>query len=390
MAFCKCALLAFALEWSCAADGPPKPRPQKKNPPPTLQYQGDTLTVPAASPDEPRVKAFGPDSVRAARKYLDDGAQCWMESHGCIACHTSGVYMAERPGLSKRLGMPPRTVHDDFVAETPAKIAAPQLESARKSSDTHSLFAVWRSLGLAEWDQHVEGKLSAHTDRSLRDMLRLQRDNGLLQTSDDLEIPYVTTDFELTVQAARALATAPGWLKDLRDDEMRGRVARLTKALREHRPRNDFERALQLKLTHSMPDAVTAADRQAALAMLRAKQRADGGWSTRGMSAIDNWRDHAPPRVLELLRAEPDSADPASDPYMTAFAIVQMRAAGVPAADPQVRRGIAWLKAEQRQSGRWWMRSMYKHTYRFITFIATAQTLRALDACGELPDVRGP
>ena len=40
---------------------------------PKFQYQSEGIEVPAATADEPKVKAFGPDTIRAARKYLDDG-----------------------------------------------------------------------------------------------------------------------------------------------------------------------------------------------------------------------------------------------------------------------------------------------------------------------------
>ena len=35
-------------------------------------------------------------------------------------------------------------------------------------------------------------------------------------------------------------------------------------------------------------------------------------------------------------------------------------------------------------SGRWWMKSLYRDTYHYITYISTAQALRALALCGEL------
>ena len=72
---------------------------------------------------------------------------------------------------------------------------------------------------------------------------------------------------------------------------------------------------------------------------------------------------------------------------MTAFAIVLLREAGVPASDEQIQEGIAWLKSNQRQSGRWWVQSLtYPGDNRrhFTTYIATAQVLRAMNLCGEL------
>src|SRR5258708_7435248 len=66
-----------------------------------FQYKSEGIEVPAARADEPRVQAFGPDTVQAAAKYLDDGAHHWVREKSCIACHSTGVYMVERSALTK-------------------------------------------------------------------------------------------------------------------------------------------------------------------------------------------------------------------------------------------------------------------------------------------------
>ena len=70
-------------------------------------------------------------------------------------------------------------------------------------------------------------------------------------------------------------------------------------------------------------------------------------------------------------------------------AVSAIATCGVPAIEPRIRRGIDWLKREQRVSGRWWMHSLYRGNYQFITYIATARALQALALCGEIPP-RGP
>ena len=75
---------------------------------------------------------------------------------------------------------------------------------------------------------------------------------------------------------------------------------------------------------------------------------------------------------------------------MTAFAIILLRENNVPADDPRIQRGIAWLKSGQRASGRWWMKSLYKDTLHFSTYIATAHALRALALGGEIHDGKVP
>jgi squalene-hopene/tetraprenyl-beta-curcumene cyclase len=361
---------------------------------PAFQYKSEGIEVPAATADEPKVKTFGPETVQAAAKYLDDGAHYWVREKTCLACHSTGVYMVERSALTKQLGKPSEEVFKDFVASVPQGLGKPGDSPAAP---------VWRSSGLASWDRHVEGKLSEHTDRSLRYMVSILPDDNMYNTIKLIEIPYITTRFELTVQAMRAMVTAPGWLANLKDPELLPRVERIKKFLHDHQPLNDYELALKLQLANLMPELVSKEEREAAVAMLWRKQLPDGGWSTRRMSDLLKWRVevHPPserqpwkeamdPTVVALIQNLPDAANPGSDPYMTAFAIVLLRESGVPASDERIRRGIAWLKENQRASGRWWMHGLYRGNYNYITYIATAQALRALALCDELPTTTSP
>ena len=343
---------------------------------PAFQYKSEGIEVPAATADEPRVKAFGPDTIKAAAKYLDDGAHHWVREKSCIACHSTGVYMVERSALTKWLGKPSGEVLADFVAEVPA---------ATEKSDSAAIMSVWRSGGLASWDRHVTGTLSEPTARSLQRTMTLLTAEGFFKTHNEVEIPYITTNFELTVQAARAVATAPGWLEKLTDADTLQRIGRMKKFLREHEPVNDYELAMKLRLAALMPELVPQNVRDAATGMLWRQQQPDGGWSTRRMSPILKWHEAVDEKTIAMLESEPDAASPASDAYMTAFAIVLLRESGVPASDERIQKDVAWLKASQCVSGRWWMKSLYKDTYHYITYISTAQALRALALCGEVP-----
>jgi squalene-hopene/tetraprenyl-beta-curcumene cyclase len=345
------------------------------------QYESGATAIPAAASTEPRVASFGKASVLAAVKYLDDGAAAWAESHSCIACHTTGTYMAERPALTPWLGKPPTTVRENFIAETPTSLAPPPNPIARQQYEDQSGGLVWRSLGLVEWDRHLTGKLSDATDRSLRDMLNQSRlDTGFWPTYHEMEIPYITTEFELSVHGAQAIATAPNWLDQLKDEDMLKRIMTLKASLKAHRPRNNYERVLQLQVASFWPELVSTEHRKMATEMLWDLQNSDGGWSTRRMSTPDNWRDEVIADVQKLLTTNPNE----SDPYMTSFAVILLRGEKVPASEPRIQKAITWLKREQRVSGRWWMRTMFRETYSYITYIATSKSLTALAACGEL------
>ena len=258
----------------------PKVAEQKNKTVAKFQYKSDGIEVPAATADEPKVKSFGQESILAAKQYLDDGANYWVRERKCVACHSTGVYMVERPALTALLGKPSDEVLTYFVESIPAKIGPPEIRDGVKYWGV-SIQSVWRSSGLAAWDKHVTGTLSEHTDKSLRHTLQCLADEGFIKTIDQVEIPYITTDFELTVQAARAIANAPGWLAALSDTDTLDRIARLKKYLTQHSPISDYEHAVKLQLAGLMPNLVSQEQHEASIAMLWRQQLPDGGWSTR-------------------------------------------------------------------------------------------------------------
>lgn len=358
----------------------PKPKP-------ILQYESDGIAVPAATPEEPKVADFGPESVKAARRYLEDGALAWVREKSCVNCHTTGPYLSEVPSLSPLLGSPHPEVLADFVESIPEG-PPKEVEKNGHRYVSGSWTAIWCALGLAEWDRHVSGKTSPDTDHALHQMMSRQSPDGSFVSYGEVEIPHITTDFELSLQAARAITAAPGWLEALGPGETLERIDRLKAWLRDAEPKNDFDRILHLQLAHYFPELVTDAEKEAAWAILTSRQHEDGGWSTRDFSDVADWHYEMSAAVVNLLASLPDAEDPGSDPYLTALAIVLMRQSGVPASDPRIQRGLHWLKREQRISGRWWMHSLYRGNYHYITYIATTQALKALALCDELPDVR--
>lgn len=367
-----------------AADPPPaKPRP-------AFQYKTEGVEISIPSADEPKVAAFNASTIKAASQYLEDGAITWVREKNCINCHTTGPYMSERPALTPLLGRPSEEIRADFLESVPEKVAAvKETEKEGHKYYPNSFVAVWRSMGLAEWDKHVTGKLSAQTGRSLRDMFERQSPDGSFVSYGEVEVPHITTDFELTLQAVRAITAAPGWLEGIKEPGLLARIEKLKSWLRTAQPKNDFDRILRLQLAHYLPDIVPQAERDAALALLSSKQHDDGGWSTRDMSALNDWHFKISDTVTKLVTGLPDAAKPESDAYMTALAVVMMRQNNVPVKDARIQRAITWLKKEQRVSGRWWMYSLYRGNYYYITYIATCQALKALSLCGELDAAKG-
>lgn len=130
---------------------------------------------------------------------------------------------------------------------------------------------MWRTAGLAEYDKHVTGTFAKETEKSLRDMLLLLSSHGGYHSSGQVEIPYNISDLEVSIQAIRAITAAPGWLANFQDADLLARVEKLKTFVRQTPARNNYERVLRLKLHHLMPELVSKADADAAIALLWGK-----------------------------------------------------------------------------------------------------------------------
>ena len=110
-------------------------------------------------------------------------------------------------------------------------------------------------------------------------------------------------------------------------------------------------------------------DQQAAtIKDLLGKQLKDGGWSSSG---IYDWK-----------RGDKTEQEPTvSDGYGTGFSIFVLRRAGLAANDPAVVQGVAWLKANQRESGRWYTRSLFRDNKHYLSHAGSAFAVMALQAC---------
>jgi squalene-hopene/tetraprenyl-beta-curcumene cyclase len=126
---------------------------------------------------------------------------------------------------------------------------------------------------------------------------------------------------------------------------------------------------------------MTQQQKQQTIEMVWRHQREDGGWSIRSFAAPEQWGNG---NRAGKLRSEPEFADPPSDGHQTGLAVFVLREAGVSAGDERIQRAAKWLKTNQRQSGRWWTRSLNTDTFHFITYSGTFYSLLALQKCDAL------
>ncbi|QDU78560.1 hypothetical protein Pla110_02640 [Polystyrenella longa] len=333
------------------------------------QYEFEGITIPPASADEPIRKEF---SLEKAAGYLDQGATAWTNSHGCVSCHTTGSYMVLRPSLSELLGKPKTEMRDFFVSEL-----ADYKQMSRKELriGANAATVVYLAAGLAEWDKHVTGELSPETDEALRFMFEIEEENGTW-TSADCWPPLESSPYQIASVATIATATAPGWLESVKDDsELQTRITKLKSYMSGTEPPHDYGRVLLLWSSARYPGLLEEAKQKELIELLLSHQNDDGGWSVRSFSQPEKWGKG---NRAERLNAETDEQRSASDGHQSGLALLVLQEAGVPASDPRVQKGLNWLLTNQRESGRWWTRSLNTDEWHYVTFSGSLYPLTAL------------
>ena len=351
-----------------------------ESPPAKPQYQSEKITVPAAHAKEPVRKDF---SLELADDYLEKGAVAWTRKRGCVTCHTTGTYMQVRPALTSIMGKPTPEIHELLIDEL-AELK--QAETAELRKSTKPAQVIYIAAGLAEWDRHVTGQLSGETRSALELMFQIQENDGTWGSLGCWP-PLESSAYQEATVAAMAVEAAPGWRNGLEDEKLKQGVVSLHNYLRKTKPPHDYARVLLLWTATKVEGLLTEERREELANVLWSHQLENGGWSLRTFAAPDQWGDG---NRAAKLRAEKEFLSPSSDGHMTGLAVLVLREAGVPAEDPRLQKAVRWLLANQRESGRWWTRSLNTDKYHYITYSGTAYPLLALAKCGVLTSKLAP
>jgi squalene-hopene/tetraprenyl-beta-curcumene cyclase len=143
-----------------------------------------------------------------------------------------------------------------------------------------------------------------------------------------------------------------------------------------HPPVTPYQKRMLLWAASRVDGLLSETARKKAVAELLALQRPDGGWTLARLVA-----DEKTARFKGVRFADKEP----SDGYGTGFVVFVARQAGIAAAGRRLQRGIAWLKANQRASGRWFTPSLNTYTKQHLpSNSGTAFAVLALRACGEI------
>jgi squalene-hopene/tetraprenyl-beta-curcumene cyclase len=305
-------------------------------------------------PDEPYREEF---SFSAAVGFMDSASLTWQKKRKCFACHSNYAFLFTRPAVT----------HDVPIHKT-VRSALEYLAEHPRQKRYWITEAVMVASVLAQNDAATTGKLHPSTRKALDRIWTAQREDGGWTWLDENEPPSEIDDHYGVTMAAIGVGMAPDNYS--KTPAAKKGLEKIRKYFRNNPPANMHHRAMKLLASQHVDGIMTTAECQEVVKDLLALQKRGGGW---GLATLGNWN-----------RSDGKKQDyETSDGYGTGFAIYILRTAGVPADDPRIQKGIAWLKTNQRASGRWFTRSMNKDSKHYITHSGTAYAILALAACGE-------
>ncbi len=312
------------------------------------------------SPQEPLARAL---SLKKSAELLDTVAVEWTRQRKCGTCHTNYPYLMARPAL-KEFSSPAMAEVRGFFENRVAHWDDPSKES-KPRWDTE---VVATATALAINDSATTRTLHPLTRRALDRMWTIQKPDGGWDWLKCDWPPYEHDDYYGAIVAALGAGHAPG---DYSRSQSAERGLDRLRTYFQKNPAPDLHHQTMLLWASTRLDGLMdVARKEATIQKLRQLQRSDGGWN---LPSLGHWKRH------DGTANDPSSA---SDGYATGLVVFVLRQADVPATDPTITRGVAWLKANQRASGRWFTRSLSNDKAHYIANAGTGFAVMALRACG--------
>lgn len=330
---------------------------------------GDSPRPAPAKPDEPLAKAYSFDK---AVDFLDSVTRSWVQSNQCFSCHTGYPYLLARQsvGDDKAAGLleARKFLEDRVAAWDQGRKGKGYLKGEGVIEHTEGVTEVVAiAATLAMHDGRSTGKLQPATKTALARMWELQQADGSWAWNKEDLAPLEHDDYFGAVYAAVGIGHAPeGYAQSPVAKEG---VARLVGYLKKTPAPDLHHKTYLLWASLALDGLMDTDERERTVQALLAIRRADGGW---GLPSLGGWK---------RLNGDPQDKDAPSDGYATGLVLYVLRQAGVAASDKAVQRGVDWLKANQRASGRWFTRSLNRDGKHYISNAGTAFAVLALKAC---------
>lgn len=322
------------------------------------------LSTPQIALQDEAAGVSGWDQEGAA-KYLDDRMDAWFASAEkletgtsettCVSCHTAVPYALARPALREAMGVSTVTPQElRLIDEVRRRVetygsheVVYDLDEVKKK-EAQGTEAVLNVLVLANADAWQERRHpSASTEKALEQLWETQGPDGAWDWFEFGLEPFETVDSKYygAALAAFAIGTAPGVSTSETGDARVG-IERLDGYLNEmYSQQNLFNRVHALLASTRLKDLLTPEQRERLIAELRSRQRSDGGWS---LDTLGPWRWSKSTPPFKAPGTPNASLVSESDGYATGLIVYTLRETGVPTNDPAVKKGLQWLRANQR------------------------------------------
>jgi squalene-hopene/tetraprenyl-beta-curcumene cyclase len=308
--------------------------------------------------DEPLAKEV---SLARAGEFLDNVAVNWTRQRKCATCHTNVPYLMARPAVADGAVTGMDLVRKFFEQEVE------RWEGGAKPRSDAEVVAI--ASALAVNDARTTGKLHPLTRKALDRMWTRQQADGAWNWLKCTWPPLEHDDYFGAVLAAVGTGQAPDAYAST--DAAKKGLDKLRDYFRKT-PAPTLHHRAWLAWASTKVDGLLAADeRDKVVKDLLSLQKADGGWS---LASLGDWKG--------FDGRDNNKAAP-SDGYGTGLVVFVLRQVGLPADRDEVRKGAAWLKANQRASGRWFTQSLNTDRAHYITHAGTAFAVLALKACEE-------
>jgi len=314
--------------------------------------------------DEPVRKTF---SAEQAARYLDNASLNWQKSRKCATCHTNMPYLMARPALGAAM-KDSGEVRSFFEAYYLVR-----WEQGKKAPKK-PYRPVVVGAALAFNDAQTTGTLSDTTRKTLDLMWTTQGKDGAWNWAKCGWAPMEIDDHYGVTLAALAVGIAPDNYAET--EAAKAGLEKVRKYLDNQPAPSLHHRIMIAWASLRIEGLMEKLEREKVLQEMLSKQLVNGGWATPAF--LSAWkafkRKDQKPHDLHV-----------PDAYGTGLALVVAREMGVSAEDPRLQRGVAWLKSNQRESGKWFTRSPTKDSKNYFTNIGCAFAVLGLQSCGELP-----
>lgn len=303
--------------------------------------------------DEPVAKEY---SLDKAVGFLDSVALTWQKQRQCFTCHTNYAYLYARPQVDAQAA-----AHQEV-----RKFAEEMIEKRWPDKGPRwDAEVVATAAALAYNDSVTTGKLHPLTKAALDKMWTVQKKDGGWNWIKCGWPPMEYDDDYGAGLGALAVAVAPEEYR--KTEAAQAGIAKLKEYLAKNPPPTLHHSAMLLWASSYGEPFLTAEQQKKVVDELLALQRPDGGWNL--------------PSLLPWKRDDGSAQSTDSDGYGTGFTVYVLRRSGIPAEDPRLQKAVSWLKQNQRESGRWFTRSLKKDSNHFISHAGTAFAVMAIQSC---------